>query len=86
MLDMARSLQKLTPMVFHQVAGQPVLTIADNEESVDSGGVMNFVKENSSIRIGVNLNAAEAGPLRLSARLFRLARRIIKNEAGRIAS
>ena len=82
MLYISSSARKMTPGILELVAGRPVLTISDDEEFVDSGGIMNFVRENSRIRFDVNLDAADDSGLKISARLFGLARRIIKKNTG----
>ena len=82
-LYIARSAQKLTPEILDVVANSPILTISDDEKFVGCGGIMNFARENNRIRFDINLTAAEGSHLKLSARLFGLARRIIKHEAGR---
>jgi len=62
----------------------PILTVADTESSVESGGVISFVRKENKVRFQVNLNAARARQLTISSRLLSVAESITgKTEGGR---
>jgi hypothetical protein len=62
--------------VLKDVAGAPVLTIGDVENFVGRGGVIQFILDSGHIRFDVNLAAAAAGRLTLSARMLQVARQV----------
>lgn len=55
-----------------QVDGRPVLTVADTDGFLRSGGIINFVLEEGRVRFLINQEAAERNQLRISSRLLRL--------------
>jgi hypothetical protein len=59
--------------------GAPVLTVSDDELFIKQGGMMNFVRQNSRIRFDLNLDAASSSRLKISSRLYGLARLIVKD-------
>lgn len=54
----------------------PVLTVSDTLNFARRGGGIEFVRENNRLRFDVNLQGAEQGGLKLSARLLRVARAV----------
>lgn len=78
-LYVARSARKFTPRILQLLKGRSVLTVCDDEEFVHHGGMMNFVRKESRIRFDINLDEAERGHLKMSSKLFDLARLIVKN-------
>jgi hypothetical protein len=55
------------------VASMPVLTVSDAPRFLESGGVIQLGVAGANMRFSVNLDAARAARLRLSAQLLRLA-------------
>ncbi len=55
---------------------QPVLTISDEEEFVDTGGMIGLVRDGRRIRFDINLGRARDARLQISSRLLQLARRV----------
>ncbi|APG27251.1 hypothetical protein A7E78_04995 [Syntrophotalea acetylenivorans] len=66
--------------VLRVLDGVPVLTVSDDELFIKQGGMMNFVRQNSRIRFDLNLDAAAKGRLKISSRLYGLARLIVKDD------
>lgn len=54
----------------------PVLTISDEEEFVDAGGMIGLVTEGRRIRFDINLGRARDARLQISSRLLQLARKV----------
>ncbi|MGA2070398.1 MAG: YfiR family protein [Sedimentisphaerales bacterium] len=61
------------------VNDQGVLTVADTQEFLDTGGIVNFVIENNKVRFDINLTASEKAGLKIRSQLLRLAKKVIKN-------
>ncbi len=62
------------------VKDSSVLTIGENKDFLDTGGIISFVMEQKKVRFGVNLIAAEQAELQIRSKLLRLAKKVIKNE------
>ena len=78
-LYIGRTAQKNLPAILRVLDGVPVLTVSDDELFVKQGGMMNFVRQNSRIRFDLNLDAVARGQLKISSRLYGLARLIVKD-------
>lgn len=59
------------------VRGRPVLVVGESESATGRGAMINFVVAQNRVRFDVALPAAEAGGLKISARLLGVARRVI---------
>jgi hypothetical protein len=57
-----------------EIAGQPVLTVTDNESLAKSGVAIFLRPEQQRLVFEININAAKSANLNISARLLRLAR------------
>lgn len=62
--------------------GASVLTIGEQDDFLDRGGIINFISESSRIRFDINQEAAERVKVKISAHLLRLAR---KTGGGRLS-
>jgi len=78
-LYIGRTAQKDLEAILRLLDGVSVLTVSDDELFVKQGGMMNFVRQNSRIRFDLNLDAAARGQLKISSRLYGLARLIVKD-------
>lgn len=78
-LYIGRTAQKDLDAILRALNGTPVLTVSDDELFVKQGGMMNFVRQNSRIRFDINLDAVASGQLKISSRLYGLARLIVKD-------
>jgi hypothetical protein len=78
-LYIARSAQNQISRILALMHSLPVLTICDDEDFVHRGGMMNYAKEGGRIRFDINLDEAEKSRLKMSAKLFGLARIIVRN-------
>ena len=59
------------------VRGEPVLVVTESASATSRGSMINFVVEENRVRFDVALAPAEAGHLRISARLLGVARRVM---------
>lgn len=60
--------------VLMEVAGAPVLTVADTPAFTAHGGMVGFAEDTGKVRFEINLGHAERSGLRISAKLLALAR------------
>lgn len=63
--------------IVEDLRGAPVLTVADTENFLSSGGMINLVRSQGKIRWMVNRSQAEKAGLRISAQLLTLAVKIV---------
>jgi len=59
--------------VLMEVAGAPVLTVADTPAFAAHGGMVGFAQDSGKVRFEINLEHAERNGLRISAKLLALA-------------
>lgn len=59
------------------VRGEPVLIVSESPSATARGSMINFVVEENRIRFDVAVAPAEAGRLKISARLLAVARRVL---------
>lgn len=65
------------PEMLAAAKGRPTLTVTEAEDGEDPGSVINFVLVADKVRFDVALPPAEAGGLKISARLLAVARRVV---------
>lgn len=63
--------------VLASAKGRPVLTVTESEDAFALGSMINFVIVDERVRFDVALREAEMANLRVSARLLRVARRVL---------
>lgn len=63
-------------LVLGKVHSQSILTISDEDDFVQQGGMIGLVTEGRRIRFDVNLGSAKNAQLQISSRLLQLARRV----------
>jgi len=61
--------------IFESLRGVSVLTVGETERFVETGGIINFVKESDKIRLQINEDAAKSAGLKISSKLLSLALR-----------
>ena len=59
--------------ILKQVAGNPVLTIGEDEDFIRLGGIIRLYNEKDHIRFEINQSAADHAGLKLSAKLLEVA-------------
>ena len=80
LLFICRSQKEQLGEIIDLVKDRPVLTVADMQGFLESGGMINFIVEENKIRFEINLTAARHAGLRISSRLLGLAKRILREE------
>ena len=66
------------PALLLKLKGTPVLTVADTDGFVDRGGMVNFITDQQKVKFEINQTAVEESGLRLSSKVFQIAKRIVK--------
>lgn len=59
-------------------AGRNVLTVGESDRFLSDGGMINFVIDNRRVRFDINQNSVANSALKLSSKLFSVARRVEK--------
>ncbi len=68
----AQSRDRLVPLL-QSLAGQPVLTVSDDAEFIQKGGIVQFLVVDGKVRFAINPDAAQRAGLQISAKLLSLA-------------
>ncbi len=63
-----------TSEVMQALSGTPVLTVSDQENFNEAGGMITLVTENNKVGFLINLDAVNRADLRISAQLLKVAR------------
>jgi len=70
--------QFLDQKTLKELSERHVLTISEGLDALEKGIVLALFKEDNKIRFAVNLKSADLSKLRISSRLLKLARHIVK--------
>jgi hypothetical protein len=62
------------------VQRRPVLTVADVDDGLAQGAIINFVLKENRVRFEISIDAAEKNGLALSSRLLAVALRVLKGD------
>jgi hypothetical protein len=73
--------RKASLALLNTVRGVPVLTITDNPEFAEWGGVANFFLDHDTIRFAINVGATHRARVALSSKLLVLAK-IVKDQSA----
>jgi len=79
LLFICPSEKKTVNEIIDLVKNQGVLTVADTQEFLDAGGIVNFVIEDNKVRFDINLTASEKAGLKIRSQLLRLAKKVVKD-------
>lgn len=61
------------PEIVEAVRSSSVLTVSETEQFIQSGGIINFMRENNKIRFEISDDAARRAGLKISSKLLSLA-------------
>ena len=78
-LFISASERKRLPSIFSALGSSSVLTVADMENFNASGGMIQFVMEDGSVRFAVNVSTTTRARLKVSSKLLSLARAVTGN-------
>jgi len=59
--------------ILDKVKTLPVLTVGESSQFVQDGGIINFMKKADTVRLEVDLNAAQLAKLQISSKLLKVA-------------
>jgi hypothetical protein len=76
-LFIGRSAPASLASVLSSTSGQPIVTVTEVEERSGEGGIINFVTDDNKVRFDVLLAKADSKNIKISARLLRVARKVI---------
>jgi len=68
--------------IIKALKGSPVLTVSETGGFLESGGMINFLREGKKARFEINNRAARQATLKIRSKLLRLAKRVIDEEAS----
>jgi hypothetical protein len=69
---------KRQPDLLRRLGGAAVLTVGNAEDFARSGGIVGYYFDEGRIKLEINLDAARAANLRISAKLLEVARTVTK--------
>lgn len=68
--------RKRLPQILAALRGSSVLTVADMDEFLDEGGMIQFLSEDNHVRFAINADATMRAKLKVSSKLLSLARTV----------
>lgn len=80
LLFICSSEEKALGDIITSVKDHPVLTVGDMPGFLEAGGIVNFVMEEKKVRFEINITAARHAKLKISSKLLRLAKRVVKEK------
>jgi hypothetical protein len=75
-LFISASEEKRLPQLLASLHGSTVLTVADMDHFVESGGMIQFLIEDSRVRFAIDVGAADRARVKISSKLLSLARTV----------
>jgi len=72
--------KKRLPFILAALHGSSVLTVADMDHFIESGGMVQFVEEDSHVRVSIDVGATGRARLKVSSKLLALARAVTSAE------
>jgi len=70
------------PTILAELRGSSVLTVADMDNFIGSGGMIQFVVEDARVRVAIDVGATSRAHLKISSKLLSLARSVTGTEQG----
>ena len=80
MLFISASERKRLPAILAALTTSSVLTVADMDNFVESGGMIQFVMEEKRVRFVIDVGASSKARLKVSSKLLSLARAVTGGE------
>jgi hypothetical protein len=63
--------------IIRDLHGMPLITVSDNPNFIDQGGVIGLIQIDNHLSFEINLDAANTNGVHISAQLLKLAKRVI---------
>ena len=79
-LFISESEKKRVPSILAALHGSSVLTVADMDNFIGSGGMIQFVMEDARVRLAIDVGAASRARLKVSSKLLSLAHAVTGTE------
>jgi hypothetical protein len=79
-LFISESEKKRLPSILAALNGSSVLTVADMDDFIGSGGMIQFVVEDARVRVAIDVGATGRARLRVSSKLLALAQTVKETE------
>jgi len=70
------------PSILAALRGSSVLTVADMENFIGAGGMIQFVVDDARVRVAIDVGATSRAHLKVSSKLLALARAVTGTERG----
>jgi hypothetical protein len=81
-LFISESEKKRLPSILAELHGSSVLTVADMDNFIGAGGMIQFVVEDARVRVAIDVGATSRAHLKVSSKLLSLARIVTGTERG----
>jgi uncharacterized protein DUF4154 len=81
-LFISESEKKRLPSILTALQGAGVLTVADMDNFIGAGGMVQFVVEDARVRVAIDVAATSRARLKVSSKLLSLARVVTGSERG----
>ncbi len=81
-LFISESEKKRLPSILTVLQGSSVLTVADMDNFIGAGGMIQFVVEDARVRVAIDVGATSHARLKVSSKLLSLARVVTGTERG----
>lgn len=81
-LFISESEKKRLPSILTTLQGSSVLTVADMDNFIGAGGMIQFVVEDAKVRVAIDVGATSRAHLKVSSKLLSLARVVTGTERG----
>jgi hypothetical protein len=81
-LFISESEKKRLPLILAALRGSSVLTVADMDNFIESGGMIQFMVEDARVRVAIDVGATGRARLKVSSKLLLLARVVTGTERG----
>jgi hypothetical protein len=81
-LFISESEKKRLPPILGELRGSSVLTVADMDNFIGAGGMIQFVVEDARVRVAIDVGATSRARLKVSSKLLALARAVTGTERG----
>ena len=66
--------------IIRDLKGLPVVTVSDKPDFIDQGGMIGLVQNDNRLGFEINLDAAKAADIHISAQLLKLGKRVYTTE------
>jgi len=80
LLFICSSEEKNLKEIINLVKDHSILTVADVQDFLESGGIINFLMEEKKVRFEINVTTARRAKLQIRSQLLRLAKRVIEEK------